>query len=175
MTQRTKKEFCIKSKIQRYAKETITFFIVMTIFANVVSLYKSGDLNKAPFTLQNLVLLDESPFKVQKDKALLVHFWATWCPTCKVEAPNIQSVSNDFQVLTIAVKSGSNEEIKRYLNERDLNFRVVNDYSGLLAKELQIAAFPTTFVYDKNGKLVFSDVGYTSTWGLWLRLWWASF
>ncbi len=165
----------MKDKILHYAKEIIIFFVVMTILANVVSFYKSGDLNKRPFNLINITLLDGSKYKIDNEKPILVHFWATWCPTCKVEAGNIDTISNSYQVITIGVKSGSNEEIKKFMKNNELSFMVVNDNLGRIANEFNIAAYPTTFIYDKNRELVFSEVGYTSTWGLWLRMWWASF
>jgi len=164
----------MKEKLKHYAKEIALFFIIMTIFANVMSLYKSSDLNKMPFNLVNITLLDGENYKIANDKAILVHFWATWCPTCKIEASNIDTISKNYQVITIAVKSGSNAEIANFLQENNLHFKVLNDKSGLVSQEFNIAAYPTTFIYDKNRELVFSEVGYTSTWGLWLRMWWAN-
>jgi thiol-disulfide isomerase/thioredoxin len=163
----------MKSKLMYYTKEIVIFTVVMIIFANLLSLYKSSDLKKSSFNLVNIELIDGTKFKVDENKPLLVHFWATWCPTCKAEASNIDTVSNNFQVLTIAVKSGNNEDIFSYLKDNEYSFKTLNDNSGVVSSEFNIAAFPTTFIYDKNKKLVFSEVGYTSTWGLWLRMWWA--
>jgi len=164
----------MKEKLKNYAKEIVVFFIIMTIFANIMSYYRSGDLNKESFSAINMTLLDGKKFVLPQEKPLLVHFWATWCPTCKLEASNIKLISQNYKVLTVAVKSGTDEEIQQFLDENSLNFNVLNDSKGLFSSEYKIAAFPTTFIYDKDRKLVFSDVGYTSTWGLWLRMWWAS-
>ena len=164
----------MKEKLKHYAKEIITFFVVMTIIANLMSLYRSADLNKDPLSAVNIKLLNNKEYVIPKEKPLLIHFWATWCPTCKVEASNIQMISQNFEVLTVAVKSGSDKEIQDYLVDNNLNFNVINDESGFFAREYNIAAYPTTFIYDRDKKLLFSDVGYTSTWGLWLRMWWAS-
>ncbi|WP_455757757.1 protein disulfide oxidoreductase [Sulfurimonas sp.] len=161
-------------KIKHYIKEIAIFLIVMTIFANLISIYKSTDLNQQAFNIKNITLLNEKKFEYPHAKPLLVHFWATWCPTCKVEASNIQTLSKHYDVLTIAVKSGTKQEIQMWLNENEYNFKVVNDSSGFISSNFNIAAFPTTFIYDKNKELVFSEVGYTSTWGLLLRMWWAS-
>jgi len=60
------------------------------------------------------------------------------------------------------------------MKEKNLDFRVVNDKSAFIANEFKIAAYPTTFIYDKDKNLVFSEVGFTSTLGLWLRMWWAN-
>ena len=164
----------MKDKIKHYIKEIITFIIVMTLFANAISYYKSRDLNAKPLSLNTVTLLDNTHFSVVNNKPILIHFWATWCPTCKLEAQNIQYISEHYNVLTIAVNSGSNEEIKKYLLANDLNYKVVNDSHSVYASEFNIAAYPTTFIYDKDKNMVFSDVGYTSTLGLFFRMWWAS-
>lgn len=146
----------------------------MTVLANIISLYRSMDINKEPLKALDVELIDGSIYSLDKSKPLLIHFWATWCPTCKLEAANIERISKHYEVLTIAVSSGTNEELQSYLNERELCLRVLNDKDKYFAKTFAIGAYPTTLIYDKEQKLLFSEVGYTSTFGLWLRMWWAS-
>ena len=165
----------MKEKIKYYIKEIITFSIFLLIVTNIISLYKSSSLIKFNYNLPPLELIDNTIFIDDTSKPLLVHFWASWCPTCKIEASNIQTISKEYQVLTIAIKSGKNNELKEYIKENNLDFKVLNDKDGRLAKYFNIQAYPTTFVYNKERELSFSDVGYTSTWGLKLRLWWATF
>ena len=162
------------TKIRHYIKEMLLFIVIITIFSNIISFYKSTELNKKSLNAINIQLIDKQHYRFPKDKPILIHFWATWCPTCKIEASNIQTISQNFEVLTIAVKSGTDEEIQKYLDENSLNYRVLNDKSGFFSSEFNIAAYPTTFIYNKNRELVFSEVGYTSTFGLYLRVWWAS-
>ncbi|MFT5659760.1 MAG: thiol-disulfide isomerase/thioredoxin [Sulfurimonas sp.] len=163
----------MKEKIKHYIKEIALFLIVMTIFANIISLYKSSDLNKNPLTLTNISLITGEKYALSQDKPTLIHIWAIWCPTCKVEASNIQTLSEHYNVLTIAVKSGSNDDIQSWLKESEYTFNVVNDSSGFIASNFQVGVYPTTLIYDKDKNLIFSDVGYTSTIGLVLRMWWA--
>jgi len=160
--------------LKKYIKEIVSFVIILTILANIVSYYKSTDLNKDTLDLTSVKLLDDTLYTLDKQKPILIHFWATWCPICDVEASNIQKISNNFEVITIAVDSTSTTEIKNYLEKNNLNFKVVNDLDKQYAKKFNISVFPTTFIYDKNKKLVFSEVGYTSTIGLYLRMIWAS-
>jgi thiol-disulfide isomerase/thioredoxin len=141
---------------------------------NVMSLYKSQDLNKTPLDMHSAKLIDNQFYKVPQNGPILIHFWATWCPVCKLEASNINFLSKHFNVLTIAVKSGNNQEIQKYLDEHGYKYKVINDASGAISSKFKISGFPTTFVYDKNKKLAFSEVGYTSTLGLALRMWWAA-
>ncbi|WP_371868583.1 redoxin domain-containing protein [Malaciobacter pacificus] len=106
-------------------------------------------------------------------KPTLVYFWATWCPVCKFQSPNIESLSKDYQVITIASQSGSKEKIEEYLKENKFTFNVIDDIYNDFAYRFNIKTYPTTLIYDKNGNLKFSDVGYTSSFSLKLKLWWA--
>ena len=162
------------NRLKHYLKEIAIFIVVMTIFANILSIYKSSDLNNEALTLNSITLMNNELYSFKEDKPILIHFWATWCPTCKLEASNIEMISKQYEVISVAVNSGSNKEIQNYLNENGFTFKVVNDQQSIYSSEFKIAAFPTTFIYDKNRNLVFSEVGYTSTIGLYFRMLWAS-
>ncbi len=164
----------MQEKIKHYAKETLLFFVLLTLIANVLSLYKSSDVNKEPLKMDSITLIKNQNYQLPHAKPILIHFWASWCPTCSLEASNIQKISEHYETITIAVKSGSDAEIQQFLQERNLNFQVANDANGIYANSFKIAAFPTTLIYDKEKNLVFSEVGYTSTLGLYLRMWWSS-
>lgn len=164
----------MKKKILAFIKEIILFIFVLTIAANLLSLYKSSDLNSVYIDINASKLLNNSHYVSNTDKPVLVHIWATWCPVCKLEAQNINKLSQYYEVITIVVNSGSDNTIKDYMLENQLNYKVINDSSGLLAKKFNINAYPTTFIYDAKRELVFSEVGYTSTIGLFLRMFWSS-
>ena len=157
-------------KLKHYSKEVIFFIIFITIFTNIISFYKSTDLNKETLQKISTKLIDNSHYTTPENKPLLVHIWASWCPTCKLEASNIQRLSENYDVITIAVSSGNDYEISQYMKENSFNFKVINDTDGLYAKKFKVAAYPTTFIYDKERNLVFSEVGYTSSLGLYLRM-----
>lgn len=161
----------MKKKIMHYAKEIFLFIIFITIFANALSLYRSNNLNLDSVEINNFRLIDGTLYTPTSDKPILLHFWATWCPICKVEAPNIETISKYFEVITIATKSGDESTIQKYLESRNLTFRVINDENGSLGDKFNISVFPTTIIYDKNKEVFYSDVGYTTTFGLWLRMW----
>lgn len=165
----------MKEKIKHYIKEIVTFVIFLTIATNAISLYKSSSLSKEKYNLPPLELIDNSTFILDSNKPLVVHFWASWCPTCKAEASNIEAITKEYQVVTIAVRSGKDNDLKKYMKENNFNFKVFNDKDGVLAKRFNIQAYPTTFIYNRERELSFSDVGYTSTLGLKFRLWWSSF
>ncbi|MFA6137616.1 MAG: redoxin domain-containing protein [Sulfurimonas sp.] len=164
----------MKEKIKRYIKEIVIFLVIITVLTNIISIYKSIELNKQPLNMDEITLLDSEKYIFTHEKPVLIHFWASWCPTCKIEASNIETISKKFKVVTIAIKSGSDDELEEFLAVNNLTFNVTNDDSGYFAKKFNISVFPTTLIYDKNRNLIFSEVGYTSTVGLYLRMWWAS-
>lgn len=161
----------MKDRFLNYSKEIFIFLIFITIFSNGLSLYRSNNLNQESIDINNFHLIDGSSYMLSDNKPILLHFWATWCPTCKAEAGNIETISKYFEVITIATKSGDNAEIQKYLDSRNLTFKVVNDENGSLAEKFNISIFPTTIIYDKNRETFYSDVGYTTTFGLWFRMW----
>ncbi|MCK4441761.1 MAG: protein disulfide oxidoreductase [Sulfurovaceae bacterium] len=103
-------------------------------------------------------------------KPVVIHFWTTWCPTCKLEAPNIESMKDDVHIITIAVNSGTDEELQKFMKEKGYTYTVINDNKGKLAKKFGVQAYPTTFIYDGSGKLQFSEVGYSTRMGIRARV-----
>ena len=161
--------------MKKYIKEILSFTIILFLALNIVSYFRATDLNKSNLKESTFTLLDNSTYTIDKTKPLLLHFWATWCPVCKLEASNIQSLSKEYNVLTIAVQENSKETIQNYMKKNNLSFKVVDDYNGTLAREFNISVYPTTFIYNENQELKFSEVGYSSTLGLKLRMFLASF
>jgi len=149
---------------KKYLKEIVKSLLIIVVVLNAYSFYRAQDLNKEKLPLQNIIM---------NEKPLVVHFWATWCPVCKIEAPNIQKISKEHNVITIASQSGTNKDIINYLKENNLDFTFINDQDNSYAKKFNVTVFPTTLIYDKDKNLIFSEVGYTSTLGLYLRIWWA--
>jgi len=162
-------------KIKHYFKELLFFTLFITIFANALSLYKAQEINRNDLALTPTKLIDNTLYTPNRDKPLMVHLWAPWCPTCKLEADNINRISKYYEVITIAVDSGTDYEIHTYMQEHDLDYKVINDNKNIISDKLNTHVLPTTLIYDKNQKLVFSEVGYTSSFGLFIRMLWVSF
>lgn len=161
-----------KWKLRSTLKEILITVVLLFILTNLISYLRKPELGSTQLPKIEAHLLDGSTFKLEEGKPLVLHYWAVWCPTCELEAPNIESVSKEYQVLTIAVNSGSDEKVKAYMKENALSFKVVNDRDGRWAKQFKVEAYPTTFIYDGKGELRFTEVGYTTTAGLLARLEW---
>lgn len=158
--------------IKKIIKEIAITLLLLFVVSNVMSYLRKPALESNTLPQIEEKMLDGTLFtsKSTKGKPIIIHFWATWCPTCKLEAANIQSVSEKYTVLTIAVQSGEDKEVETYLKEKSFDFKVLNDIDGAWAKKFKVEAYPTTFIYDGEGKLRFTEVGYTTTAGLLARL-----
>ena len=159
-----------KWNLKVIAKELVVGSIMLLILSNIISYLRSPTLNSNDLPNVEVRLLDGTKFVYKKDKPLVIHFWATWCHTCKIEASNIQTVSKTYEVLSVAVNSGSDAKLQTYMSEKGLSFNVLNDSKGSWASDFKIEAYPTTFIYDGKGELKFAEVGYTTTAGLLARL-----
>ncbi|UQZ33432.1 cytochrome C biogenesis protein [Paenibacillus sp. PK3_47] len=91
-------------------------------------------------------------------KRVLVNFWATWCPPCKVEMPHMQNIYNDYQtkdVVILGVNMTLTEEnpdaVDEFVNEQQLTFPIVMDKDGDVMQTYEIMAYPTTYLLDANG------------------------
>ena len=160
-----------KWTLKKIMYEIGTILLILFVVSMVLNYIRKPDINEDIYRLE---LSDIHDNKINlheyQQKPLLVHFWATWCPTCKVEASNIESISSTHNVISIAVKSGSNEDLMAFMKEKGLSYKVINDKDGMLAKRFDIGAYPTTLIYNGEGELKFTEVGYSTTLGLKARL-----
>lgn len=88
-------------------------------------------------------------------QAVLVNFWATWCPPCRAEMPAIQQVYEQYQeqgftVLAVDLQE-TEAEVTAFATQLDLSFPILIDPKGQVFSRYQVRALPTTFFVDRNG------------------------
>ncbi|VAW94661.1 hypothetical protein MNBD_GAMMA21-3003 [hydrothermal vent metagenome] len=159
---------------KRWVKWTleILFFVVL-YFALRAYMQRDMISGLAPDIQATTIEQQAFSLHASNAKPVLVHFWATWCGICKLEQDSIDSLSKDYNVMTIAMQSGSDDEVKAFLLEHDLTFKVINDEDGTFVARYGVVGVPASFVVNSKNEIVASEVGYTTPWGLRLRLWWA--
>ena len=145
--------------------------LVLAVFA-AVQWWQSRDLVKDQAPPLAGLLIDGSPFQLNPaDGPYLVHFWATWCPICRLEQDSIDAIAGDHPVITVATNSGTAEELQAYMQEHGLGKRVLLDEAGHLARAWGVTGVPASFVVDRSGAIRHAAMGYSTGWGLRLRLW----
>jgi len=106
---------------------------------------------------------------------VLVHFWATWCPICRLEQGSIESLARDYPTITVAMQSGDAPGVVQHMKKEGLHFPVINDPDGRIAASWGVRAVPASFIVDAGGRIRFVEIGYTTGPGMRLRLWLARY
>lgn len=109
-----------------------------------------------------------------RGRPAMIHFWATWCPICNVEQGSIDAIADDYPFISVAMQSGTGDEVLGYMKEKGVDYPVVNDPQGALARRYGVSGVPASFILDADGRVRFVTRGYTSALGLRARLWLAS-
>jgi thiol-disulfide isomerase/thioredoxin len=98
-----------------------------------------------------------------RGKVVLVNFWATWCPPCRAEIPDLIALQEKYRdhlvIVGISEDEGSVDGVKRFVAERKINYPIVMSTPELRKIFPQVMALPTTFVLDRDGNLTQKNVG----------------
>ncbi len=106
--------------------------------------------------------LDGKPLELSqyRGKPVFLNFWATWCRPCLAEFPDLDKAAQILSQEGFVFLAASDEEIEKIRNFADrhpYNFRFV--HLDVPVFDLEITALPTTMIIDKQGNIVYNEVG----------------
>ncbi|MDQ0220495.1 redoxin domain-containing protein [Peribacillus cavernae] len=95
-------------------------------------------------------------------KKVMINFWATWCPPCKKEMPEMEKFHQKAgsDVVILAVNIDPENDVKGFVDEKGVTFPILLDQEeDLVNEQYQVMAMPTTFFVDKEGVIKNKFVG----------------
>ncbi|MDN6276526.1 protein disulfide oxidoreductase [Psychrobacter sp.] len=165
-----------KQKVFSIIKTILLYGLVFILVYSVINWWRQPVMPADP----QLQLTDYQGQSVDlagmsADQPTLIYFWGTWCSICNMTSPTINKLAetNNYPVVTIAVKSGSNQELQGYLAENDYEFTTVNDQDGQIFADWEGQVTPS-YVFLKDGEMTQGLTGIQPLWSLKLRLWLSS-
>lgn len=98
-----------------------------------------------------------------KGKWVLVNFWATWCPPCRAEIPDLIALTKHntqkLVVLGIAMDYQDPQQVSRFAQSMGINYPIVLGTDDVVRQIGQVNGLPTTYLYNPQGKMVAYNVG----------------
>lgn len=131
-------------------------------FAEALSKLEAADAQRqnADFTLSDL---QGKQWRLRdlRGKVVLVNFWATWCPPCRKEMPDLQSLYQKYKDQGFVVLSISDEEaakVQPFIAERKITYPILLDPGRKVNDTFMVEGIPKSFVYNREGKLVAQSI-----------------
>lgn len=124
--------------------------------------FRSNLALSIPEETQNWAIFDTKSklinFSEFKGKTILLNFWATWCPPCRAELPELKEIYLEYQdkVHVVAVTEETIEKIENSGLHKDYDF--LYSTPGVPAF-FELRSYPTLLIIDKNMQIVFRNEG----------------
>jgi peroxiredoxin len=140
----------------RYKNVTASLKDPLFVKAGQILAANDAEIEKADFTLKDL---HGKKFTLSelRGKIVLINFWATWCPPCRLEMPDLDWIYTHFQSQGLVVLSITDEsafDVGPFIARAGYHFPVLIDTDKKVHKLFHIEGIPKTFIINRDGKLV---------------------
>ena len=98
-----------------------------------------------------------------RGKIVFINFWTTWCLACVIEMPSMEKLhqrfkDKDFIMVAINLQESA-ERVKQFYKKHQLAFTTLLDITGDVGAALSIRSIPTTYILDRNGRIIGKALG----------------
>jgi cytochrome c biogenesis protein CcmG/thiol:disulfide interchange protein DsbE len=98
-----------------------------------------------------------------KGKIVILNFWATWCPPCKKEIPELNKIYAEYKdkgIEIIGITLDKPEKVKEFMEKQNIDYPVVIGSREISKDYGNIVSIPTLFIIDKQGRIYKKNIGF---------------
>jgi len=104
------------------------------------------------------------PLTSERGKVVFLNLWATWCPPCRAEIPELQKLhnqyeANGFEVLGVSLDEAGISVVKQFAVDNQMTYPLAIDPEGKIGNILQTSVLPTSVLIDRSGKIIWKKFG----------------
>lgn len=154
-------------------KKITNLILMLIILVNFGALYGKSKVNKSEtnkikleYDFDEKDIFNKENISISKynGRVILLNFWATWCPPCRMEIPDfiemVNEYSNKFIIIGISLDSAGVDVVKNFYINNKMNYPVIMGTASIVNKFGGISAIPTSFLIDKKGNIRKKIIGY---------------
>jgi peroxiredoxin len=99
-----------------------------------------------------------------RGRVVLLNFWATWCLPCQTEMPMMEALyqaykDHGFEVVAVSSDAPGAEVVQPFVSQQQVSFTTLLDASGQVTRLYGVTSLPTTYLLDREGRLVTVEIG----------------
>ena len=150
---------------------SITIFLALFLGYLPIAVSGSADASTrepAPdFSLPLATGTGEINLKDLKGQVVYLDFWATWCPPCRKSFPWMNELNERYKKAGLTIIAVGVDKkldlIKKFIGETNPGFAVAHDPTGTIAKTYKLRAMPSSYLIDREGRLVSTHLGFRTS------------
>lgn len=155
--------------MKEYLNKAYLLSLILVLLFTALLLKQAGGESFSPWEIENIIGKEAPDFTIKdlsgrmvalssfRGKPILLNFWATWCPYCREERPQLDFLHERYKdkgLVIIAVSiDRSVAKVKRYLEKIPADYVVLIDEETEVARTYGVFALPTSFLIDREGKI----------------------
>ncbi len=139
---------------------------IVRVITGVILLMSTFTVGANNTSTDQAVLEFEKAMAQHKGKIVYLDFWASWCVPCRKSFPWMNTLKRQYQqqgLVVLSVNLDADAKLaKKFLQQTPADFAIIYDAKGSLAKKFKLQGMPSSYLFNRQGKLISVHIGFNS-------------
>lgn len=160
----------LRKQFATYKIVLLIFLVAFVFLSDPIYINTTKEYNSTSNSFQTVMLTDLDGNQItikESSKPIVLNFWASWCPPCKAEIPELELFYNkykthvDFYAVNMTSTETSVPDVKSFILDQGIQLPIVLDKTNSLAAIFQIKSLPTTIILKQQDNGIYASQRYT--------------